>query len=111
MLFRSHAGTAALALTILVAAIVSKLIGCGLGAAGLGKAAALRVGVGMIPRGEVGMVVAQIGLGFGILSQSSYGVVVFMSVASTVIAPPLIKMASRGLWPVAESEPELFRVA
>ena len=41
------------------------------GAAGLGKADALRVGVGMIPRGEVGMVVAQIGLGFGILSRSS----------------------------------------
>ena len=38
--------------------------------AGLGKADALRIGVGMIPRGEVGMVVAQIGLGFGIISQN-----------------------------------------
>ncbi len=50
---------------------------------------ALRVGVGMIPRGEVGMIVAQIGLGFGILSRSSYSVVVFMSVATTIVAPPL----------------------
>jgi len=39
------------------------------------------------------MIVAQIGLGFGILSRSSYAVVVFMSVATTVVAPPLIKIA------------------
>jgi Kef-type K+ transport system membrane component KefB len=51
----------------------------------------------MIPRGEVGMIVAQIGLGFGILSRSSYSVVVFMSVATTVVAPPLLKIAYRSL--------------
>ncbi len=89
----ANAGTALLALVILAAAIVSKFIGCGLGALSLGKADALRVGIGMIPRGEVGMVVAQIGLGFGILSQSSYGIVVFMSVATTIVAPPFIKVA------------------
>ena len=49
----------------------------------------------MIPRGEVGMVVAQIGLGFGIISQNIYGIVVFMSVMTTVVAPPLIKAAHR----------------
>jgi Kef-type K+ transport system membrane component KefB len=93
----SHPKTAFLAAAILAAAVISKFIGCGLGALGMGKADALRVGVGMIPRGEVGMVVAQIGLGFGILSQSSYGVVVFMSVATTIVAPPLIKVAYRKL--------------
>lgn len=92
--FRQPA-TALLAAAILAAAVVSKFIGCGLGALGMGKADALRVGVGMVPRGEVGMVVAQIGLGFGILSHSSYGVVVFMSVATTIVAPPLIKVAYR----------------
>src|SRR5258707_4075098 len=86
-----------LAAIILVAAVVSKFIGCGLGALGLGRADALRVGVGMIPRGEVGMVVAQIGLGFGILTRSSFGVVVFMSVATTIVAPPLIKIFFRDL--------------
>ena len=40
---------------------------------------------------EVGMVVAQIGLGMGVMSKSVYGVVVFMSVATTLIAPPLIR--------------------
>ncbi len=102
----AHPSTAALAIVILAAAIASKFIGCGLGALGLGKADALRIGVGMIPRGEVGMVVAQIGLGFGILSRSSYGVVVFMSVATTLIAPSLLKIASRGLLPAAATEPE-----
>jgi Kef-type K+ transport system membrane component KefB len=87
--------TSVLALVLLAAAIASKFIGCGLGGLGLGTANALRIGVGMIPRGEVGMIVAQIGLGFGILSRSSYAVVVFMSVATTVVAPPLIKIAYR----------------
>jgi Na+:H+ antiporter len=89
----AHPATAILALVILVAAIVSKFIGCGLGALGLGRTNALRVGLGMIPRGEVGMIVAQMGLGFGVLSHSSYAVVVFMSVATTILAPPLIKVA------------------
>lgn len=89
--------TAVLATVMLVAAVVSKFIGCGVGALRLGRVDALRVGVGMIPRGEVGMIVAQIGLGFGILSRSSYSVVVFMSVATTIIAPPLIKIAYKKL--------------
>jgi Kef-type K+ transport system membrane component KefB len=104
--------TALLAIVILAAAVVSKFIGCGLGALGLGRADALRVGVGMVPRGEVGMVVAQIGLGFGILSRSSYGVVVFMSVATTIVAPPLIKIAYNQLLRAQppEVEDEVFRM-
>ncbi len=89
--------TAILAIVLLAAAIVSKFIGCGLGALGLGRREALRIGVGMIPRGEVGMIVAQIGLSFGVLSGSSYSVVVFMSVATTLLAPPLLKIAYRSL--------------
>jgi Kef-type K+ transport system membrane component KefB len=89
--------TAILAIVILAAAVVSKFVGCGLGALGLGKTEAFRIGVGMIPRGEVGMIVAQIGLGFGILTPNTYGVVVFMSVATTIVAPPLIRIAYRSL--------------
>ena len=97
---------------ILLAACVSKFIGCGLGAWSLGKADALRVGVGMIPRGEVGMVVAQIGLGFGIISQNVYSVVVFMSVATTIVAPPLIKVAYRRMVEAGQAEEpeEAFRL-
>ena len=99
-----------LALVILAAAVISKFIGCGLGALGLGKADALRIGVGMIPRGEVGMVVAQIGFGFGIIHQDVYGVVVFMSVATTIVAPPLIKIAFKGLVQPDQADVEEFRL-
>ena len=62
----------------------------------MGRRDALRVGVGMIPRGEVGMVVAQIGLRMGVMAEAVYGIIVFMSVATTLIAPPLLKLAFRG---------------
>lgn len=91
--------TLALAGAILAAAVVSKFVGCGLGALRMGRADAVRVGVGMIPRGEVGMVVAQIGLSTGAMGQTVYGIVVFMSVATTLVAPPLINLAFRGLAP------------
>ena len=80
---------------ILIAAVISKLIGCGLGAVSLGRVDMLRIGVGMVPRGEVGMVVAQIGLGMGVIPKGVYGVVVFMSVATTLIAPPMIAWSYR----------------
>jgi len=84
--------------------LVSKLVGCGLGARSLGWANMLRVGSGMVPRGEVGMVVAQIGLGLGVIAKPIYAVVVFMAVATTLVAPPLLKFAYRGCKPVAPEE-------
>lgn len=81
---------------ILAAAILSKLIGCGIGAWRLGYRGALRVGTGMVPRGEVGMVVAQIGAGMGVIPNDVFAVVVFMSMATTMIAPVMLKMAYRG---------------
>jgi Kef-type K+ transport system membrane component KefB len=92
-----------LSLVILVAAVASKWIGCGLGALPLGWPDAMRVGVGMVPRGEVGMVVAQIGLSMGVVEKPVYGVVVFMAVATTLAAPPLLKFFYRG---VQEAVPE-----
>ena len=47
----------------------------------------------MIPRGEVGMVVAQIGLSLGVVGQRIYDAVVFMSIATTLLAPPLLRLA------------------
>lgn len=89
--------TLLLCVLILLAAIASKLIGCGLGAWRLGFQDAARVGVGMVPRGEVGMVVAQIGRGLGVIPNEVYGVVVFMSIATTMVAPPLLKFTYRDL--------------
>lgn len=90
---------------ILVAAVVTKLVGCGLGALPLGRVDALRVGFGMVPRGEVGMVVAQIGLGFGVMHANVYGTIVFMSVLTTIIAPPLLRVAYRDARQVKVEEP------
>lgn len=86
-----------LAAVILVAAVLSKLLGCGLGAARLGRKAMLRVGVGMVPRGEVGMVVAQLGLSLAVIEKPIYSVVVFMAVTTTLIAPPLLNLAYAGV--------------
>jgi Kef-type K+ transport system membrane component KefB len=50
-----------------------------------------QVGMGMVPRGEVGIVVAQIGLGMAVISDELYGVVLIMAVATTLIAPPFLR--------------------
>jgi Kef-type K+ transport system membrane component KefB len=93
----SDTSTLLLSVLILIAAMVSKVVGCGLGAAKLGFKDMARIGVGMMPRGEVGMVVAQIGLGLGVIQKPVYGVVVFMAVMTTVAAPPLLNIVFRGV--------------
>ena len=89
----SSSSTLILAGLLLVVAVLSKFVGCGLGALGMGREDAIRVGVGMVPRGEVGMVVAQIGLTLNVIGHNTYGIIVFMSVATTLLAPPLLKLA------------------
>jgi hypothetical protein len=53
------------------------------------------------------MVVAQIGLGLGVVAQHVYGIIVFMSVVTTLVAPPMLKVAFRGVEgkPTGEVEP------
>lgn len=104
------ASTLLLAALLLVAAVLSKLIGCGLGAASLGWTEMLRIGSGMVPRGEVGMVVAQLGLSMGVISQPVYGVVVFMAVATTIVAPPMLKYAYRGAVPFHDADNETYTI-
>ena len=88
----TSASTAWLAAALVAAALASKLAGCGLGAIRLGRIDALRIGVGMIPRGEVGMVVAQLGLALGVIQSSVYSVVVLMAVATTILPLPFLKL-------------------
>jgi Kef-type K+ transport system membrane component KefB len=98
--------TLTLAAVITVAAIVSKLLGCGLGALSLGWPDARRIGAGMVPRGEVGMVVAQLGAAMGIVSKATYGVVVVMAVLTTVVAPVLLALTFRSLAQMPEDPDE-----
>lgn len=86
------ANVVVLAVVITILAVITKFIGGGLGAWGMSRREMMQVGVGMIPRGEVGIVVAQIGLGMAVISQQFFASVLFMAVATTLIAPPLIKI-------------------
>jgi Kef-type K+ transport system membrane component KefB len=94
--------TLLLTVIIVIAAVASKLAGSSLGAIHLGRTDMLRIGIGMIPRGEVGMVVAQIGLALHVIEKSVYAIVVFMAIATTMIAPPLLNLAFKGAYPSAE---------
>lgn len=85
-------GVVVFALLLTVIAVITKFVGCGLGAWGLKPRKMAQVGIGMVPRGEVGIVVAQIGLGLGVIGQQFFAAVLFMAVATTLIAPPFIKM-------------------
>jgi Kef-type K+ transport system membrane component KefB len=105
----ANRSTLLLSVIILAAAVLTKFVGCGLGAWQLGRGDMLRVGVGMVPRGEVGMVVAQIGLTLGVVEDQVYAVVVIMAVGTTLIAPPLLNYAYRGCRP--QPEPEEFTLA
>ena len=73
-------------------AIVSKLVGCGLGSLSLGMKDALRVGIGMVPRGEVGLIIAAVGLSLHAISDRVYTVVLLMSMITTVSAPPVLRL-------------------
>jgi len=76
-------------------AIVSKVIGCGLPLLSEGWPTALRVGIGMMPRGEVALIVALVGLQSQIVTQSTYAIVVFMTAMTTLLAPPLLRYLFR----------------
>ncbi len=80
-----------------VVAVAAKLIGCGLPtlACGFNLRGALRVGLGMVPRGEVALIVAGIGLASGSLTSEVFGVAVFMTLFTTIIPPPFLVRAFR----------------
>lgn len=79
-----------LAVAITALAIVGKLVGCWFAARRMGSRSALVVGVGMIPRGEVGIIVALAGLTAGAISEGLYSAVVVMSIATSIIAPGIL---------------------
>jgi Kef-type K+ transport system membrane component KefB len=83
------------AIIISVLAFLSKLLGCGLPVLGAGWKTAAKVGMGMVPRGEVGLIVALVGLQTKAISESAYALVIFMTGATTLAAPPLLKILFR----------------
>jgi Kef-type K+ transport system membrane component KefB len=88
-------GVFVVAVIISVMALVSKVIGCGLPMLKEGWRSALKVGVGMTPRGEVALIVALIGLEMNMVSERAYAIVIFMTAVSTLIPPPLLRYLFR----------------
>lgn len=86
------------ALLITVVAVISKIVGCGLGAriAGFPWRQSWQLGIGMVSRGEVGLIVAAVALADGLLSQENFSVVVFMVIAATLVTPPLLRASFAG---------------
>jgi Kef-type K+ transport system membrane component KefB len=83
-------GALLLLATITFLAIGSKFLGAFVGALRHGTATAAFVGWGMVPRGEVGIVVAGLGLSVGAIDAEIYSVVVGMAILTTLIVPPLL---------------------
>jgi Kef-type K+ transport system membrane component KefB len=73
-------------------AIVSKVAGCGLPAlfCGFNRHGAIRIGVGMLPRGEVALIVAGIGLTTGAIGQDIFGIAILMTCITTLLGPILL---------------------
>ncbi len=82
---------------IIAIAIVTKLFGCGLPAMILmkNKVLGMRVGIGMISRGEVGLIVAGVGVSSGILTSDVYSTIVIMVAVTTIITPIWLKLEYR----------------
>jgi Kef-type K+ transport system membrane component KefB len=87
-----------LAIAVSLVAVLSKLIGAGAGArlGGTTWAEALRIGVGMISRGEVGLIVAGVGVTAGVIETDVFTVVVIMVLVTTLVTPPLLRLVFSG---------------
>ncbi len=84
---------AALAIGLAVVGIITKTAGGLLGARSIGRWGATAVGVGMVPRGEVGIVVANLGLAAGLLTGGLFSAIVVAVVLTMVVAPYLLAWA------------------
>lgn len=82
-------------IVLFVGSVISKLVGASVGAkmAGFSSSSAYQVGTGMISRGEMALVVAQIGLSNHLLAPAAYSTVVGVIVLTTLIAPIMLKGA------------------
>jgi Kef-type K+ transport system membrane component KefB len=92
---RDLGSMAAFTTSLVVVAIVGKIVGCG-GMArvcGFSRAESARVGLGMISRGEVGLIVAGYGLSHGVIGQPVFSASVLMVLVTTMVTPPLLRLA------------------
>jgi Kef-type K+ transport system membrane component KefB len=86
-------GVLLLTAVIIIVAIASKFFSSGLGArwAGFPWREAWQLGAGMVSRGEVGLIVANVGIGAGLVSSSEFSAIVGMVLATTIVTPPMLR--------------------
>ncbi len=86
-------------LLVLGIACAGKLAGCGFGGvlAGLRPREALSVAVGMNARGGIGIIVALLGLSLGVLTSETYTIIILVAIATSLMAPPLLKWTLGGI--------------
>ena len=79
---------------LVVLAVISKMIGCGIGAKlfGYSSKECIQIGAGMVSRGEVALIVANIGAEVGLMPESFMGPIIIMVIATTIISPILLKI-------------------
>jgi Kef-type K+ transport system membrane component KefB len=95
---KSLAGSGGLLFIALISvAVIGKLLGAGLGArlGGLSNRESLQLGIGMISRGEVGLIVATVGSNEGLISPEIFAAIVGVVIISTLITPPLLRTSFR----------------
>lgn len=101
--FRAMGHALEFGLVITLVAIVGKVVGCGLASLGCGfnLLGAARIGIGMMPRGEVALIVAGYGLTRGVVDRDMFAVAIFMTFVTTFLAPvalvPFFKRSGSGL--------------
>jgi len=99
------AGGSLFMLVLILVAVLSKVLGGGMGArlGGFDNRQALRLGVGMVSRGEVGLIVASLGLKAGLISEGAFAGVVIMVLATTLLTPIMLRALYPGVTPEGET--------
>lgn len=94
-------------LLLVIVALLSKVIGCGLGAkmCSYTNEESLQIGVGMISRGEVALIVANKGISTDLMGKSLFGPIVIMVIVTTIITPVLLKLVFKDKQVDTSSEP------
>jgi Kef-type K+ transport system membrane component KefB len=100
-------------LMLTAVAVAGKFLGCGLPALGLGFSLrqSLRIGIGMIPRGEVALIIAGVGLSAGMVNQDIFGVVILMTLITSIAGPFLLVKTYPRPSRAARPEPEARTLA
>ena len=101
----ADARTLAVLAVLTVVAAVTKFVGAWFGARSLGRRDAAVVGVGMVPRGEVGIIIAGIGAAEGVIGPDLFAAIVGMSLLTTLAAPPVLRRLLRPSRPETQRAP------